>query len=323
MLDIIPLREAGHDLALTSRIDQSPAAVYLASLSPGSRRCQRQALELVAGILAPGTDLLAFPWAGLRYQHVAAMRSWLGSRYAPATSNRVLSAIRGVLREAWRLGLMSDADYMQAVDFKGFRNERAPVGRALLDDEIAALLASCREDTGAAGRRDAAMLAILCATGLRRAELVGLDLEDVTADGLRVRRGKGNTQRLVPLAPGVAEAIADWVAVRGLEPGPLFWGVAKGGALGARRLSRQAVYDVVRKRSRQARLAAPISPHDFRRTAITNLLARGADITVVAGIVGHASIAGTARYDRRGEEAKRRAIALIEVPYTPRNRPPP
>src|SRR2546423_14988468 len=111
--------------------DRHPALVYLAQLSPGSRRTMRTALNTIAELLgvAPVTHetssphrrrevetLLYCDWAILRYQHTLALRTLLAERYKPATANKMLAALRRVLLEARRLGLMSPDDYAHATD---------------------------------------------------------------------------------------------------------------------------------------------------------------------------------------------------------------
>jgi site-specific recombinase XerD len=102
--------------------------------------------------------------------------------------------------------------------------------------------------------------------------------------------------------------------VRGLWPGPLFLAINKAGKLGTARMSGQAMLYIARRRTAQAKVAT-FSPHDLRRTFIGDLLDAGADLSTVQQLAGHAQIQTTARYDRRGEAARRRAAKLLHVPY--------
>jgi integrase/recombinase XerD len=287
--------------------DQSPAAVYLASLSDGSRRTMRTALNIIGELLGVGEVLngdgqdvrcLVVPWASLRYQHTAAIRAALQQRYAPATANKLLVALRRVLKEARRLGQMSADDYDQASDLKNVRGTRLPRGRALGDGEVASLMRG---------------------TGLRRSEAVALDLADYepTTGALTIRSGKGNKDRLTYVANGPQAALDEWLAVRGAAPGPLLYGITKGGRLVVRRLAAQAIAVICAARATEAGVA-PFTPHDMRRTFISGLLDAGADIATVQRLAGHEDPATTSRYDRRGEAAKQRAVQLVHVPFFPR-----
>ena len=309
-------------LARTGTPDRHPAAVYIARLAPGSRRTMRHALDTVARIISRGSDDAAtLSWAALRYQHTTAIRTALLERYAPATANKTLAALRGVLRESWRLGLMSAEDYRRASDLQAVRGSTLPRGRALSAGELRALFEACAHDVTPAGRRDAALLALLYGGGLRRSEAVALDLADnAAATGeLRIRQGKGRKDRLVYITNGGREALEAWLEVRGSEPGPLFHPIDKAGRIYPRRLTDQVVLRILRKRGRQAGISA-FSPHDLRRTFIGDLLDAGADISTVQRLAGHASVQTTTRYDRRPEAAKQKAASLLHVPYvhTPR-----
>lgn len=152
-------------------------------------------------------------------------------------------------------------------------------------------------------------------SGLRREEAVALDLEDYHRGEGQLRvHGKGSKERLAHLASGADAALDAWIALRSDEPGPLFVPINKAGRLDLRRLSGQAIRLILRKRARLAGVA-DFSPHDARRTWMGSLLSQGADIAIVAGLAGHASPSTTARYDRRGEVARRDAARLLHVPY--------
>ena len=298
--------------------DLHPAKVFLASLGAGSRRTMRQALDVMAGLLTGGQcDAETLDWSRLRYQHTAALRSALSERYAPATANKLLSALRGVLAESWRLGLMHAEDYQRAIDLKAVRGERLSPGRALTIGEVSALFEAL--ETSPAGSRDAAIMALLYGAGLRRSEVVALNEEDYQPEtgALTIRSGKGNKDRLVYTANGSQDALQAWLESRGDATGPLFWPVKKGGALEPRRMTDQAILLMLWKRAARANVRR-FSPHDLRRTFISHLLERGADLSVVQRLAGHSQVTTTARYDRRGEEAKRKAAELLQVPYVAR-----
>jgi integrase len=298
-------------------LDQHPAAVYLASLAAGSRRTMRGALDTIADDLVPGADARSFPWQELRYQHTAAVRATLAARLSPATANKMLSALRGVLRTCRRLGLMSAEDATAAADLPPVRGSTLPRGRGLSAGELRALFHACSQDPTPAGRRDAAIVAVAYGAGLRRSEVVGLTLEDVDlgSGALTVRAGKGRKDRVSYLAAGARAALLSYLPERGEEPGPLFWPVDRWGHLRPGSLSTQGVLRVCRRRAREANVAS-FSPHDLRRSAISDLLDAGADISTVAGLAGHSQVTTTARYDRRGERAKQQAAGLLHVPFT-------
>src|SRR4030088_137727 len=174
-----------HELAVLEKIalDRHPVAVYLARLAPSSRRTMRAALDAIASLLSDDRcDAWSLAWDKLRYRHTTAVRALLAdARSPPATANRHLAALRGVLKECWRLGYVSAEDFQRASDLEPVRGSRLPRGRALQPGEVRALFAACEEDDPkkpAMAARDAAILALLYGSGLRRAEAVGLEVAD-------------------------------------------------------------------------------------------------------------------------------------------------
>lgn len=275
-----------------------------------------RALTVVAQILTRDEEAgwQEIPWPRLRFQHTAAVRARLAESYAHSTTNKMLSALRGTLKAAWKLGLMEAEEYQKAASVENVKGETVPGGRVVATGELVGLLDTC--DQTRLGIRDAAISSLLYAGGLRRAELVELDLADYIKEESRLRvRGKGNKQRLVPVVGGAEAALSDWLAIRGSRPGPLFWGIGNRNQGG--RLTTQAIYAMLQKRAKEAGIDS-LSPHDFRRTFVGDLLDRGADTATVQKLAGHASVETTARYDRRGEEAKQKAAELLHVPYQKR-----
>ena len=117
--------------------DENPVLAYLARLSPGSRRTMRTSLENIARLASAGkVSALDFPWWMLRYQHSEAIRGRLAESYAPATANKMLSAMKGVLKSCWRLGLMSADERDRASDVEPVRGTRLPPGRSIPREEL-------------------------------------------------------------------------------------------------------------------------------------------------------------------------------------------
>jgi site-specific recombinase XerD len=300
--------------------DRQPVWVYIARLAPGSIRTMVSALSSIASLASDGADtLLTFRWPDLRYQHTAAIRAALAARYKPATANKMLAALRGVLKECQKLEWMSADDFQKAVDIPIIKATTLLRGRALTSSEITALQSACSRDPSAAGVRDAAIIGVLYGTGLRRSELVKLDCAHYKLDvnELTVFSGKGRKDRLVYIPDGAREAIKDWCILRGPRTGPLFCHVNKAGRISLRRLSGQGIWHILRKRGSEAGVES-FAPHDLRRSCITDLLAGGTDVLVVQQLAGHSDLKTTMRYDRRGEVAKRTAAGKLHVPYFPR-----
>jgi site-specific recombinase XerD len=320
MNDIIEVNDK-HEIVDSQQICryQLPAVAYLARLSPQSQRSVQRALDRIAAYLIPGSNAIVFPWEQVRYHHAIAVRTWLLATYAPSTVNSMLAALRNVLHEARRLGIMNADLCLAACDVPSVRGERLPAGRALAADEIEALIRVCVDDQTLTGVRDTAILALLYGTGIRRSEACNLDITDYHQGDatLTIRGGKGNKDRKLPIVNGTRYALEAWLPFRDCHEGSLFVRIDAQGRLIEGRLTGQTIWYIVDQRRQEANVQK-CTPHDLRRTLISDLLDAGADIVTVQRLAGHADITTTARYDRRGEAAKRKAAELIHVPYLPK-----
>lgn len=310
------LEKSPSTLLESNPLDQNPAAVYLASLTSSGRRSQAHALKIIASILSSNqVDILHFTWASLRYQHTMALRTKLVELYKPATVNRMICAVRGVLKNAWRLGLMGIEDYQRAADIPSVSGTTLPPGRELSMEELQSLIAACSADNTAAGVRDRAIISLMFSCGLRREEVVNLDYENYDPkNGRLLVRGKRSKERITWLVNGAKEVMDKWIDLRGIDEGPLFLAINKSGKIRAGRITSQAIYDILMKR-RVAAGNRPFSPHDLRRTFVSNLMDAKIDISTIAKLAGHENVNTTMRYDRRDEEGKREALSLIKNNY--------
>lgn len=283
-------------------------------------------------------DLAAFEaWRAGRPASKLLVEQWAAELQAegksPTTINRKLAAVRWYARRAAdlahdlparddterqeRRALVEHAERIASV--RGVRGTRPQKGRHLTPGELGALVAICEDDPTPAGLRDAAMIALAWAAGLRRAELAGLTLADWTPTGAEEGdlsiQGKGDKARAMYVYNGAFSALAEWLTVRGDRPGPIFCVINKSGRLKTNQaLSGEAMRLILEKRRSQAG-AKSMTWHDFRRTFAGNLLEAGVDLVTVQKLMGHVSSDTTAGYDRRTEETRRKAIKTLHVPY--------
>lgn len=263
----------------------------------------------------PADAYIAASWEMLRYQHTQAIRARLIESMPPASVNRHLSALRGVLRQCWRLGYITAEEYQRAVDLKNVTGDSRLAGRDIPTHELREILLSCYSD-GNRGIRNLAAIAILATCGLRRQELAALDLSDFDPEtgDLEIRFGKGRKQRTVSVFNKARQALDAWLFVRGDAPGALFYSFLKGDKVKAgQRWNADDLYSFITQRASELGLKR-ITPHDFRRTFIGNALDEGIDPVLLTGITGHASVDMLRKYDRRPQKARRNAQKKIDLP---------
>lgn len=299
-----------------------PVIAYLSGMSSkSSKDVLKRTLDNIASIATGGecSSSLDFPWHLLKYEHTTALRSVFVDKFAPSTGNRFLSALRGVLRAAWKIGYMSAEEYQRAADIRNIRGDRSPAGREIKQSELELVLRKAWEDTTSIGVRDTAILAVLYGLGLRRDEVSRLRLEDYDAEDSSIKiRGKGNKERIVHIPNEFVEKALDrWIRIREHTPGPLFYHAnsSKSVFYSCENLSNQVIYYVVKKRFANVGIEN-VTPHDFRRTYVSALLSAGADLVQVSKLVGHENLQTTARYDRRPDEEKRKAAKSLPQPFT-------
>ncbi len=214
--------------------------------------------------------------------------------------NRFLSSLKGFYKYCAQEYQISNP----TADIPQFKIARK-LPKALSVSEISLLLDSVSNPADPTALRDRAILELLYGTGARVAELVGIDISDIskdTFDGEEITilklRGKGSKERLVPLGKYAIEALDNYL-VR-LRPALLAKNSQNDRALflnsRGTRLSRQSAWSTVLKAAESTGLQGRVSPHVFRHSYATHLLDGGADIRVVQELLGHASVTTTQIY---------------------------
>lgn len=234
---------------------------------------------------------------------------------AQSTRARRLSAIRQLYRFAFEERLRSDNP---AIRIKGpGRAQRLP--KTLSEDEVSRLLDTAPQfGRNPSDRcRNACLMALLYATGMRVSELVTLPLSAARGDpDMLLVRGKGGKERMVPLSPPARQALADWLALRnaqedtkrGMGQTASAYLFASSGKAG--HLTRHRFYQLIKGLAVKAHVDPDkVTPHTLRHAFATHLLANGADLRVIQTLLGHADVATTEIYTHVLEA---RLQALVE-----------
>ncbi len=255
--------------------------------SPHSRRNYAKALDLLF-ILAAGRPLTR----ALLMEYRAGMDG-----LAPSTVNVRLSAVRKLVTEARRNGMLSAEEAANLTDIPNVRQQGTRLGNWLTKEQARELLAVPDRST-LKGKRDYAMLALLVGCALRRRELAALTVEDIQMRENRWviadLRGKGGRIRTVAVPMWVKQGINAWQAAAKIDDGPLLRSVNKAGKVGES-LSDWAVWAVVTESAKQIGIER-FGAHDLRRTCAKLCRKAGGDLEQIKFLLGHSSIQTTERY---------------------------
>ena len=216
---------------------------------------------------------------------------------AASTINVRLSAIRRMVSEAQKNGMLSAEEAGHLTDIPNIRQKGTRLGNWLTKEQAKELLAVPDRSTPK-GKRDYVILALLVGCALRRQELASLDVETIQLrEGrwvLADLEGKGRRIRTVAIPIWVKHGINAWMIAAGIEEGPLLRSIRKGGKVGES-LSDWAVWSVVEQSAKQIGIER-FGAHDLRRTCAKLCRKSGGDLEQIKFLLGHSSIQKTERY---------------------------
>jgi integrase/recombinase XerC len=327
----LPELNSSSSVAARASIPQDVADAFFARYAGSTLRTYRLKLDAFSRWLGVAIEelpamLMARGATGVHLD-VERYRAYLRDQRhaAPATINGHLAAIRSLMRFMRRAQLCQWTLDVASEKSRAYRDTRGPGLPAVR----AMLRAAARQADPRKATRDVAIIRLLNDLGLRRSELVGLDIPDHVerADGtlcaIRIR-GKGSTERVrLTLPPKTSEALRAWIENRGLSEGPLFISVDPGAGRAGRggrarapneRLSGEGVARILAVLAHRANIMNRVRPHGLRHTAITALLDHGAGLRETQRFSRHADPRTLMRYDdNRADIAGEMANQLSEL----------
>ena len=290
------------------RADLDAFATYLAAMADDlGARPPADAPEAVAVLLSRSKGEAA--------SVTTAYRQWMEAptdarpQLAPSTVGRRLAALSSLVATAYRSDLIGWELTLKGPKVESYRDTRGPGADAVAD------MVEALDPSTAAGARDRAIVLALAGMGLRRGELVALDLADVDTDrGTIMVTGKGRTQAVPLTVPAaVLDAFAAWIDHRGTEAGPLFHGFR--GKAG--RLNGGSVARIVAKAAKGAEVAGPVRPHGLRHTAITEALeVSGGNLREAAKFSRHQRLETILIYDDNRTDVAGQLAAKVTSRFT-------
>lgn len=293
------------EIVITQPAEENPYLTYMLGLAKSSRKSLSYALKVIARIVAgtqedENVNPALVEWWKLRRGHMLAIQEKLSETLEASTVNTYMYALKGVLKECWRLGLLTYEEYHRVTDIKALSSSRKKAD-AVDPKVVKKLIDRCMEDENLKGLRDAAVIAILYNAGLRRQELCDLVNDDIEIyeDGYRIKvmSGKGDKFRITFVSGRAARLLE---ALLDASPtGHILFNIDTLDA--SQPLHTQTVYDILKARCAQIEHKM-ISPHKLRGAFATNLLLKGVDTFVVQRLMGHSDPKTTEIYDRRGED---------------------
>jgi integrase len=283
-----PGSREGEHLVLTPVQTRLRKMVLDAVASPHSKRNYAKALD----------DLFAF--CASRPLSREVLMEWRTGmeELSPSTINVRLSAVRKMVGEARRAGMIGSEEAASLTDIPNIIQKGVRLGNWLTREQAKELLAVPDRST-LKGKRDYVILGLLVGCALRRNELAELDVETIQQrEGrwvLADLEGKGRRIRTVAIPIWVKQGINAWMTAAAIEDGRLLRSVSKSGKVNRDTLSDWAVWSVVEQSSKQIGIEH-FGAHDLRRTCAKLCRKSGGDLEQIKFLLGHSSIQTTERY---------------------------
>lgn len=298
---------------------------FMRSLQPSSKRTVRFIMKKLAIDLGfPVADqhglpikVEHLPWHVVTSDMVTTLTDmWSEKDLSKKTTSLRLYVLKGISRACFMRRLVGAHQYMMIKEIKaaGTINEIGR-GREIRNELRDALLKNCMEDERIQGLRDAAIIALLFGSGIRRAEATSVQAETVDLENAEFKiKGKGGKLSQAFMSPLAIKHVAAWLEVRNklVGPrGPLFSRILKGGKVLKTGIKPDSLYRLMMERSLKADLPYLVRPHDARRTMATRIIKEEGELAAQAAL-RHKNLSTTQIYDMRKREKVKEILSTFD-----------
>lgn len=264
--------------------------------SPNTVKSYRRDIENLTGFL--GTDGEEFDPSLLAADDI---REWIMSLsengLKPSSINRMISACSSFFKYLEKEGIVASNPFRKITMLKTPATLPSFIPESKMAKVVGELSATMDEGSGFRSERDALMVLFLYSTGLRLAELIGIDRTDFDR-GFRELHvfGKGDRERIVPIVPELGQRVKEYIALMKRENICKYGEKALFLTEKGERISRTEVYRAVRGQLSAMGIQGKRSPHVLRHTFATHLMDGGADLREIQELLGHSSLSTTQVY---------------------------
>ncbi len=289
---LVPLAIGSEAVTESSRFDEIRLAVLNGVVASNSKRNYALAMDELASFCKERQQPIS------RSLLLAFRATLLERKLGASTINVKLSAVRKLVGEARRAGVISGEEAAQMTDVPNIPQRGARLGNWLTKEQARQLLAVPDRST-LKGKRDYVILALLTGCALRRNELAELDVGTIQLrEGrwvLADLEGKGRRVRTVAVPIWIKQAINTWMTAAAIEEGRLVRSIRKGGKKIGEGLSDWAVWSIVEQAAKEIGIEQ-FGAHDLRRTCAKLCRKAGGDLEQIKFLLGHSSVQTTERY---------------------------
>lgn len=326
--------ESDHLLRKPLLGEDNPAIRFLSRYIGKSKQTHTSRLRRIARLLgSPNQDYRYLDWTVFKAIRIESLLRDLQEPYetansreqrSPNTLNGFLDSLKGVMRQAYKLDMITQREWSDIQEIKALPNNVPMAGRMASVDEtqrIEAEIDQMAKNNPVKAARDRAIFRLAFLAGIRRHEFCNLYLSDYDLKHATIKvSGKGGKIVRLNINQLIIESLEHWISFRGDNDGALFYRVTKTGDILDKKLSEHGIRYLFKSYTLKLGLSSVLTPHDARRTFCSNVLdTPNIDPKTAMDLLRHSSFNTTASYDRRSGEKRKEVVDRLYMSTSNKN----